>query len=488
MLLSMAAVRHGRPRSSSVAAAATHSTFAHQPVRVRPFSSYSHSGRCQCLFISSFKTASIPTVKTRSGFTGSRLVSLKQHRAEVTHTPPSILAGLPAGVVGLNVLYQQHKHRQFLSYCEQQQHQQHQRIITETGLVVPPVQHGVAWMDATVVQKIQRVWRLVKRLVKLTLTLTPVATFYPLYLLLNSSSIRDRHKSTAQRNQDAHAMVLRYGEDDDQQQQQQQTLLNGFLNWYLRLCLRCVEHSGAAVIKLMQWSSSRPDLFGHAFCHVFAKLQDDTTPHHWRHTCRLMEEAYGENWRERIHLDANEILGSGCIGQVYKGRVKQGIKEQGVRDQLVAVKVLHPAVQDDIDADLDLLRVAVRIAPFLPGTTSLKWLNLEGVVEEFAHLLKLQIDLRREADNLRRFNHNFRHDKVVKFPQLVEGFEPTENILVETFCEGVPVVEFCRQHRHEPELLRKMCNHAIQAVCQMIFLDNYVHGDLHPGNGVCCCC
>ena len=357
------------------------------------------------------------------------------------------------------------RHNLQLAHCEQysQRQLQEDRVITETGLLVPPVHHGTAWKDSTVVQKIRRVWRLVKRFVKLTFTLAPVATFYPLYVFLSDKSTN--------KNSDAHSIVLRQLDDEDDDS----TYLRGFLGWYLRLCLKCVEHSGAAVIKLMQWSSSRPDLFGHAFCHVFAKLQDNTTPHHWRHTCRHMEEAYGKDWRDRIQLDANNIIGSGCIGQVYKGRL---------RDQPVAVKVLHPAVQDDIDADLDILRVAVRIAPYLPGTANLKWLNLEGVVEEFAHLLKLQIDLRREADNLRRFNHNFRHDKVVKFPQLVEGFEPTENVLVETFCEGVPVVEFCRRHREEPELLRSMCNQAIKAVCQMIFLDNYVHGDLHPGNGV----
>ena len=27
-----------------------------------------------------------------------------------------------------------------------------------------------------------------------------------------------------------------------------------------------------------------------------------------------------------------------------------------------------------------------------------------------------------------------------------------------------------------------MCKSAIRAVCQMIFLDNFIHGDLHPGN------
>lgn len=349
------------------------------------------------------------------------------------------------------------------THCEQ-------RVVTETGLVVPPVHHGVAWKDANVAQKAKRVWRLVKRLVKLTVTLAPVATLYPLYYLL---TLNENNNNNNDKKEDAHVIVLRHDDDDDDLADR--NTLNGRMRgWYLRLCLRCVEHSGAAVIKLLQWSSSRPDLFGHDFCRIFSKLQDDTTPHSWRHTKRLMQQAYGGDWRERIQLD--EILGSGCIGQVYKGKI---LTNSNAEPQAVAVKVLHPAVQDDIDADLDLLRVAVRLAPHLPGTAfaSVKWLNLEGVVEEFAHLLKLQIDLRREADNLRRFNENFRDNDAIQFPQLIADFEPTENTLVESFCEGVPVVEFCRLHRDEKPLLTRMCNQAIRAVCQMIFLDNMVHGD-----------
>ena len=62
-------------------------------------------------------------------------------------------------------------------------------------------------------------------------------------------------------------------------------------------------------------------MFGHDFCAVFSKLQDDTTPHAWRHTEKVLIEAYGKNWKNRIKVEKKDILGSGCIGQVYKGEV-----------------------------------------------------------------------------------------------------------------------------------------------------------------------
>ena len=48
----------------------------------------------------------------------------------------------------------------------------------------------------------------------------------------------------------------------------------------------------------------------------------------------------------------------------------------------------------------------------------LKYLNLEGAVDEFASLLKLQLDLRAEGDHLVRFNQNFANEKDVLFPEV----------------------------------------------------------------------
>lgn len=158
------------------------------------------------------------------------------------------------------------------------------------------------------------------------------------------------------------------------------------------MCLRSVERAGAAVVKLMQWASSRPDLFGMQFANIFSKLQDHTTPHAWTHTCRKMTEAYGEDWEKKIQI--GEVIGSGCIGQVYKGSLLT--KGNGdMIEQPIAIKVMHPGLQAALDADLDLLHFAVSFIDKIPFLfRGLQWLNLNGVVDEFAAMLKLQLDLR----------------------------------------------------------------------------------------------
>ena len=339
------------------------------------------------------------------------------------------------------------------AYCQQSQ----QHAIASYPSHPPPVQAILAPRPSTwsMRHKIRRGWRLLMRLLKLTLTLAPVVAFYPLLLLT-----RDRN-ADATSAQDT--ILLADGNN--------QLSSNTILTWYLRLCLGCVEWSGAAVIKLMQWAGSRPDLFGHDFCDVFSQLQDHTTPHRWKHTQRSMQAAFGPDWHHRIRL--GEILGSGCIGQVYRGHV---LSAPDGREKEVAVKVLHPSVEEDIDADLDIMRLAVYVTERIGLFPGLKWLNLRGVVEEFADLLKLQLDLRQEASNLERFNENFKDEEAIVFPRLVPEFPSSKDVLVETFVDGIPVLQFARERQADRELLHKLCVSAIRGVCKMIFLDNFVHG------------
>lgn len=193
-------------------------------------------------------------------------------------------------------------------------------IASEDETVV--ITESIDTQKKTIVQKIRKAFRLWRRFIKLLVTLAPVAALYPLQKLLGSSSSSEE--------QDAHDLMMG------------SKTVDGPLGWYLSMCLYCVEFSGAAVVKLMQWAGSRPDLFGQDFCSVFSRLQDDTTPHSWRYTERVMRETHGDDWKDRIQL--GKVIGSGCIGQVFEGTVEDANGQK----QRVAVKgwcrayAIHP--------------------------------------------------------------------------------------------------------------------------------------------------
>ncbi|XP_008525023.1 uncharacterized aarF domain-containing protein kinase 2 isoform X2 [Equus przewalskii] len=289
---------------------------------------------------------------------------------------------------------------------------------------------------------------------------------------------------------------------------------------WLRLLLKATETSGPTYIKLGQWASTRRDLFSEAFCAQFSKLHVRVTPHPWTHTEHFLRQAFGEDWGRVLCFENQEPVGSGCVAQVYKARANpafletnsiqrlgtasslqpsseagevgglrelfghlgKGWRPQGsLADQSflerlllpksdlvgskavvsqssgpahplepdhiipVAVKVLHPGLLSQVQMDLLLMKMGSRALALLPG---IKWLSLPEIVEEFEKLMVQQIDLRYEARNLEHFQCNFLNVNSVRFPTPLRPFV-TRDVLVETY---------------------------------EIFVDNFVHADLHPGN------
>ncbi|XP_068169918.1 uncharacterized aarF domain-containing protein kinase 2 isoform X2 [Antennarius striatus] len=302
---------------------------------------------------------------------------------------------------------------------------------------------------------------------------------------------------------------------------------------WLDALLWVTETSGPTFIKLGQWASTRRDIFSQEFCERFSRLHVKVRPHSWAHTKQCLRRAFGEGWRRVLVFDSKEPVGSGCVAQVYRGWAKADqvedpdfqllVKEMEKEDLLeaweisglggvasslwqlwrggrdeeaseerddlsdgsaakvhlipVAIKVIHPGVRRRVEMDLQLMKAGSWLLQCLPR---LKWLSLCEVVDEFEKLMTKQIDLRFEARNIERFRENFRDVDYVKFPTPLRPFV-TRTVLVETFEESEPISNYLRSEI-PGEVKQKIAKMGIEAVLKMIFVDNFVHGDLHPGN------
>uniref|UniRef100_K7FJT7 AarF domain containing kinase 2 n=1 Tax=Pelodiscus sinensis TaxID=13735 RepID=K7FJT7_PELSI len=143
----------------------------------------------------------------------------------------------------------------------------------------------------------------------------------------------------------------------------------------------------------------------------------------------------------------------------------------------VAIKVLHPGLVHQVQIDLLLMKMGSKIIGLFPG---FKWLSMTEIVEEFEKLMTQQLDLRYEARNLERFQKNFLDVDFVKFPTPLHPFV-TRNILVETFEESEPISQYL--HAEVSTVLRqRLAKMGIDMLLKMVFVDNFVHADLHPGN------
>ncbi|XP_070762844.1 uncharacterized aarF domain-containing protein kinase 2 [Enoplosus armatus] len=297
------------------------------------------------------------------------------------------------------------------------------------------------------------------------------------------------------------------------------------------------ETSGPTFIKLGQWASTRRDIFPQEFCERFSRLHVKVHPHSWAHTKQCLRRAFGEGWRRVLVFESKEPVGSGCVAQVYRGWAKadqvedpafqslveemekkdlleaweipglggvasslwqlwrwskeeDGYEERTHLEQLqegssaekehlipVAIKVVHPGVRRQVEIDLLLMKAGSWLLHCLPG---LKWLSLCEIVDEFEKLMTKQIDLRFEARNIERFRDNFRDVDYVKFPTPLRPFV-TRTILVETFEESEPISSYLSSEIPQ-EVKQRIARMGVDTMLKMVFVDNFVHGDLHPGN------
>lgn len=251
-------------------------------------------------------------------------------------------------------------------------------------------------------------------------------------------------------------------------------LLPGIEDALWAYALRAVHASGPAYIKLAQWASSRNDLFPVKFCQTFQRLHDHCFPHSWALTEQVLRKEMGADWRERLELQP-EVIGSGCIAQVYRGTIAA---EPGGARVDVAVKVIHPGVESLVSVDIDIIRTAAQALSLVPA---LKWLSLPDVVEDFALQMFWQLDLTQEARNLARLRKNFAADKKIVIPRPFLELS-TRDLLIETFQPGVPISAFIDSDACDARAAKELSSLGMNSMAKMIFIDNFVHCDLHPGN------
>lgn len=251
-------------------------------------------------------------------------------------------------------------------------------------------------------------------------------------------------------------------------------------DWCWHYAIWAIELLGPCFIKFAQWASTRPDLYPPRLIEKLRKLQDDVPVRYSMSAVQeVMREAFGDDWMKYLTLE-EKPLGAGCVAQVFKGILRK--IENGVsKSTEVAVKMIHPNVEEVVEADMDLLNI---IAGLIDRIPYFEMLSLGEVMREFGDMMRSQLDLRLEASNLQRFSRKFANDKWALFPSPIEGYI-RKNVLVETLMQGEPIVNFMKlgdDDDWKTKLKLKLSDLGCRTVLKMVFFDNFVHGDMHPGN------
>ncbi|KAJ3112608.1 hypothetical protein HDU96_004384 [Phlyctochytrium bullatum] len=254
-------------------------------------------------------------------------------------------------------------------------------------------------------------------------------------------------------------------------------------DWWLHLVVYSLEKAGPLWIKLAQWASSRVDIFPQHVCNIFGRLRCNVKPHAVGSTARVLRELPGLSDGEALLDCFSDFdfapIGVGAVAQVYKARLSPGtLKTLGADSDEVAVKVVHPGVEELVQVDTELLKVMAKFAMWV--VPSLKYLGAVEEVETFAQMMRNQIDLEVEARNLELFRRNFEgSDIAITFPKPFTRL-CSRRVLVESFEDGVPLAVFLNSNptAFDEDLSRL----GLLAFMRMLFRHNLTHADLHPGN------
>jgi ubiquinone biosynthesis protein len=236
--------------------------------------------------------------------------------------------------------------------------------------------------------------------------------------------------------------------------------------WFGQCLLDLFRHLGATFIKVGQIMSTRPDLVPEHITAALAHLQDDVGPFPFEAVARTILEDLGRPIEQVFAEFSPRPIASASVSQVHKARLHDG--------RIVAVKVRRPDVLEICSFDLAVMR---KVAHLLGKIPALAAMSPESTVDQFGRAIYAQLDFRVEAKNNRRFRENFRNEPDVVFPEIFEEY-CSERILCMTHIEGIKILD-SRKGPSDPKRIARL---GLRALMKMIFVDGFVHADLHPGN------
>jgi len=232
-----------------------------------------------------------------------------------------------------------------------------------------------------------------------------------------------------------------------------------------------LERLGPVFIKLGQLLATRSALVPPALLEELAKLQDRVPEVDWPEMRTRIEAELGDSVEELFKSFDKKPLAAASIGQVYRATLPDGTR--------VAVKVQRPGVTEAMEIDLDIMHdLAGRLVKHVQWA---KENDVATIAEEFASVLRSELDYTQEGHSLDRFRSAFADEPSLVFPQ-VYWDQTTSRVLTMDLIEGVPATELEKNEKAAGVDRAHLVQIGAGAYFRMIFQLGFYHADPHAGN------
>lgn len=232
------------------------------------------------------------------------------------------------------------------------------------------------------------------------------------------------------------------------------------------------EDMGPTFIKFGQIVASSAGMFPDAYVKEFQKVLDRVKPFPFEAVQRTLDEELGAEKAAHLVDIAPRQLASASIAQVHTAKLRDGTP--------VVIKVQRPGIVARCMADMKLMRMLARVVARFKKGADLA--NPVGVVDDFTKTLTEELDFRKEAANLDRFNEIMRElgHKNIRAPVPHHEYTTRRVLVMEQFV-GLRVDRFDDIKRRGIDGETKLVA-GLRAWFQCVVFYGFFHGDVHAGN------
>nr|QNO52806.1 protein kinase UbiB [Methanosarcinales archaeon ANME-1 ERB6] len=233
-----------------------------------------------------------------------------------------------------------------------------------------------------------------------------------------------------------------------------------------------LEELGPTFVKFGQMMSTRPDMVPQELIIELEKLQEEVPPFSTEDAKRIIAEELNSSV-DRIFMDfSGSSIAAASIAQVHKAVLPGG--------EEVAVKIQRPDIDKIIEVDLEImLHLATLAEKHLKEAEAI---DIVKLVEEFARVIRKELNFRIEAAYIERFANNFQDDTTIHVPKVYKGFS-SGKVLTMEFIGGYKVTDITktevREHGIDPKVV---ASRGFDLILKQIFEHGFFHADPHPGN------
>ena len=233
-----------------------------------------------------------------------------------------------------------------------------------------------------------------------------------------------------------------------------------------------LEELGPTFVKFGQMMSTRPDMIPHELITELEKLQEEVPPFSTEDAKRIIAEELNSSV-DRIFMDfSGSSIAAASIAQVHKAVLPDG--------EEVAVKIQRPDIDKIIEVDLEImLHLATLAEKYLKEAEAI---DIVKLVEEFARVIRKELNFRIEAAYIERFANNFQDDTTIHVPHVYRDFSSSKVLTME-FIGGYKVTDITktevREHGIDPKVV---ASRGLDLILKQIFEHGFFHADPHPGN------